>query len=149
MLCIAANSVAMACTDYSGKNEQLNSRLDIAGLTFSVIFTIEALLKIIAMGFVMSKKSYLRSPWNILDFVIVLAGVVEVLFEYVFSFATALNLKSLRTLRVLRPLKGAKTIPSLRKQVSALLESVLGLVNVLVFLLFIFVLFGIMGLQWF
>ena len=40
-------------------------------------------------------------------------------------------------------------MPILRKQVTALLKSVMGLVNVTVFLLFIFVLFGIMGLQWF
>ena len=60
-----------------------------------------------------------------------------------------ISLKSLRVLRILRPLKGIKTIPSLRKQVAALLRSVMGLVNVSVFLLFIFILFGIMGLQWF
>ena len=52
-------------------------------------------------------------------------------------------------LRILRPLRGIETIPSLRKQVSALLKSVVGLVNVAIFLLFLFVLFAIMGLQWF
>ena len=50
---------------------------------------------------------------------------------------------------MLRPLKGLKTIPSLRKQVSALLRSLEGLTNVMIFLLAIFLVFGIIGLQWF
>ena len=37
-------------------------------------------------------------------------------------------------------------MPSLRKQVSALMRSIKGLVNALVFLLAIFTLFGIVGL---
>ena len=52
-------------------------------------------------------------------------------------------------LRILRPLRGISKLPTLRKQVAALLKSVSGLVNVVIFLLFFFILFGIMGLQWF
>jgi hypothetical protein len=42
-----------------------------------------------------------------------------------------------------------KTIPSLRKQVAALIRSVKGLLNVLIFLFFVFALFSVVGLQWF
>ena len=41
---------------------------------FLVIFTGEAIIKIIAYGFVMHPGAYLRNGWNILDFVIVLVG---------------------------------------------------------------------------
>ena len=52
-------------------------------------------------------------------------------------------------IRILRPLKAMKTIPSLRKQISALFLSVKGFLNVIVFLMFMFVIFSSIGLQWF
>ena len=41
---------------------------------FLVIFTVEAIIKIIAYGFVLHAGAYLRNGWNILDFVIVIVG---------------------------------------------------------------------------
>ena len=41
---------------------------------FLGIFSVEALLKIVALGFVMNKGSYLRSVWNNLDFIVVVTG---------------------------------------------------------------------------
>ena len=99
----------------------------------------------------LGKKTYLRNPWNVLDFVIVLAAIVD----FVASHTDGLNadslsaLKTIRVLRVLRPLKAVKTLPSLRKQVSALLKSLKRLFNVMVFLLSMFILGGVMGLQMF
>jgi hypothetical protein len=34
----------------------------------------EMVLKILGLGFVFNKGAYLRDPWNILDFVIVMTG---------------------------------------------------------------------------
>lgn len=41
---------------------------------FMGIFTVECVLKIIAFGFVLHKDSYLRSMWNVLDFIVVVTG---------------------------------------------------------------------------
>lgn len=41
---------------------------------FMGIFTCEASLKIIALGFILHSGSYLRNVWNILDFVVVITG---------------------------------------------------------------------------
>ncbi len=38
------------------------------------MFIFEAAAKIVAMGFIIHKYSYLRYGWNIVDFIIVLAG---------------------------------------------------------------------------
>ena len=116
MLCILANSICLAMYDFSDQEgkSNYNMNLSLAGTVFSVIFTIEALLKIIASGFIIGKNTYMRSGWNILDFLIVCVGNVEIALELI--DVQGVNLKSLRTLRVLRPLKGLKTIPSLRKQ---------------------------------
>ena len=39
-----------------------------------MIFLLEAVIKIVAMGFIGHSKAYLRDPWNIIDFVIVVTG---------------------------------------------------------------------------
>ena len=41
---------------------------------FLIIFSIEAAMKIIAYGFLFHQDAYLRSGWNVLDFVIVFLG---------------------------------------------------------------------------
>lgn len=41
---------------------------------FTAIFILEALLRIIAHGFVLSENSYLRNAWNIIDATVVVAG---------------------------------------------------------------------------
>jgi hypothetical protein len=38
------------------------------------VFIFEAALKIIAMGFIFHKYSYMRYGWNVVDFIIVIAG---------------------------------------------------------------------------
>ena len=41
---------------------------------FLGIFCVEALLKIVALGFVLHKGAYLRNVWNIMDFIVVVTG---------------------------------------------------------------------------
>ena len=43
---------------------------------FLGIFCVEALFKVVALGFVLHKGSYLRNVWNIMDFVVVVTGSV-------------------------------------------------------------------------
>jgi hypothetical protein len=44
------------------------------------IFTLEVILKIIAYGLCLHPNAYLRSGWNILDFIIVVVGY-DILFS--------------------------------------------------------------------
>ena len=41
---------------------------------FQYLYTIEMFVKILSLGFVLNKGSYLRDAWNILDFVIIGSG---------------------------------------------------------------------------
>ena len=43
--------------------------------TITYIFIFEFIFKIIAMGFIYGKNSYLSQGWNILDFIILLTGI--------------------------------------------------------------------------
>ena len=43
---------------------------------FIVLYTLEMTLKICACGFLFNQKAYLRDPWNLLDFVIVVTSLL-------------------------------------------------------------------------
>jgi len=45
---------------------------------FMAIYAIEAAIKIIGKGFVLHPFSYLRDPWNWIDFVIIVIAYVSV-----------------------------------------------------------------------
>ena len=87
------------------------------------MFFIEALIKIIALGFVLHKGAYLRDTWNIIDFFIVITSIIEI-FASVLSVNAKINLKALRNMRVLRPLKTINAIPSMRRLVATLISSI-------------------------
>ncbi len=112
------------------------------GHFFTVLFAIECITKIIAMGFVVHRDSYMRDYWNWLDILVVIVGIIELT-----PFISASWIKSLRVLRVLRPLKSNNAFPSMRKQISSLLGSLPSLMNAVLFQFFIFLLFGILGVQ--
>jgi hypothetical protein len=47
------------------------------------VFTTEAILKIIAYGFVTQKYGYLRNPWNLLDLTVVCFSLLAIALEKV------------------------------------------------------------------
>ncbi|KAI8429617.1 hypothetical protein MSG28_000214 [Choristoneura fumiferana] len=75
---------------------------------FLGIFCVEASLKILALGFVLHRGSYLRNVWNIMDFFVVVTGSMTIFAEY----NVDVDLRMLRSFRVLRPLKLVSRIPS-------------------------------------
>ena len=68
----------------------------------NVLFFIEMTLKISAHGFVLMHGAYLRSAWNVLDFVVVVISMVQLFTD---DSGNLESLRSLRTLRALRPLR--------------------------------------------
>jgi hypothetical protein len=160
---------------------------------FTAIFATEAVLKIIGMGFVVSQGSYLRDPWNILDFTVVLAAYVcgccgllspglvwpFMLRLWIFvrrrrvlsSIPAVPNISIVRSFRILRPLRSltmlpgwslccpvvvprachqlslVSLLPGMRILIMSLLHSLPALCNVVFLVLFMFTVFGILGVQ--
>jgi hypothetical protein len=52
----------------------LSEQLELTEPYFLGIFCAEAALKIVALGLVMHEEAYLRSVWNMMDFVVVATG---------------------------------------------------------------------------
>ncbi|XP_051989664.1 sodium channel, voltage gated, type XII, alpha a [Xyrauchen texanus] len=110
--------------------------------TFTGIYTFESLIKILARGFCTEPFTFLRDPWNWLDFsVIVMAYVTE--------FVDLGNVSALRTFRVLRALKTISVIPGLKTIVGALIQSVKKLADVMILTVFCLSVFALIGLQLF
>jgi len=130
---ILLSTVTLAAYDYSEYYTDYNAALEVISGGLGVVFALECLLKIAAHGLICGQRTYLRSFWNILDFVIVLqsiAGDVGRLF---------------RLIRVLRPLRTIKRIPQLRMYADALFFSVKGIANVALFVAFKIFLFAVIG----
>lgn len=110
---------------------------------FTVIYTTEALLKVIAFGFVVHKRSYLRKqPWNVFDFIIVMIGLIQLL-------PAVPNLKAIRVLRVLRPLRTINAVPSMKRLVTTLLISLPSMGYLVSMIMFFIYVTAILGMQFF
>jgi len=116
--------------------------------TISIIFVVEFVIKVIVMGFYCGEKTYLKDPWNILDFIIVFFSIITWILE-----ATATGdvsfLRGFRALRALRPLRVVSKNEGIKTVVNALLESIPALINVLLIVMLFLLVFGILGIQLF
>ncbi|KAM6174896.1 sodium channel protein type 9 subunit alpha isoform 4-T4 [Erethizon dorsatum] len=110
--------------------------------TFTGIYTFESLIKILARGFCVGEFTFLRDPWNWLDFVVIV-------FAYLTEFVNLGNVSALRTFRVLRALKTISVIPGLKTIVGALIQSVKKLSDVMILTVFCLSVFALIGLQLF
>lgn len=101
----------------------LSQYFDVA---FTVVFTLEMIIKQISMGFVMSKGSYLRDSWCQLDMLIVGLSILDLSMS---NFDLAV-IKVLRLLRTLRPLRIISHNVSMKIIINALIESLISVFNV-------------------
>nr|XP_023423444.1 LOW QUALITY PROTEIN: sodium channel protein type 8 subunit alpha [Cavia porcellus] len=110
--------------------------------TFTGIYTFESVVKILARGFCIDGFTFLRDPWNWLDFSVIMMA-------YVTEFVDLGNVSALRTFRVLRALKTISVIPGLKTIVGALIQSVKKLSDVMILTVFCLSVFALIGLQLF
>ncbi|XP_008834406.1 sodium channel protein type 10 subunit alpha isoform X1 [Nannospalax galili] len=129
---ILVNCVCMTQADLPEKIEY----------AFTVIYTFEALIKILARGFCLNEFTYLRDPWNWLDFSVITLA-------YVGAAIDLRGISGLRTFRVLRALKTVSVIPGLKVIVGALIHSVRKLADVTILTIFCLSVFALVGLQLF
>ncbi len=100
---------------------------------FTIFFAIEATLKALALGFILDQQSYLRESWSQLDCFIVISSLIDIIVEGVDLSVVRI----LRLLRTLRPLRFISHNINMKLVVTALLESVSGIINVLIVVILI------------
>ncbi|KAM4642146.1 sodium channel protein type 2 subunit alpha-like [Discoglossus pictus] len=106
---------------------------------FNGIYSVECLIKILAQGFCLEKFTFLRDPWNLFDFIVVLSW-------YLTEFTTLDSVSALRTFRVWKIIS---VIPGLKTIVGALIQAIKKLLDVLIFTVFCLSVFALIGLQLF
>ncbi|KAM9233018.1 sodium channel protein type 5 subunit alpha-like [Leptosomus discolor] len=109
---------------------------------FTGIYTFESLIKILARGFCLNEFTFLRDPWNWLDFSVIIMAFVG-------AFSNLGSVSVLRTFRVLRALKTISVVPGLKIIVGALIQSVKKLADVMILTVFCLSVFALIGLQLF
>lgn len=149
MICIVVNTFLLALynpvSDRYQLKDSLNDIQDISEQIFLSIFTVEAVLKLMALGvFYPPETAYFRSEWNWLDFILVIIGLAGLVNE------SNINLSPLRTFRLLRTFRGIKNLSkSLSLMTESLLKSGPQLFHVVSLLGIYFVVFGLVGVTLF
>lgn len=100
------------------------------------------------LGFVKGNDTYLRDPWNVLDFTIVSFSVLNWILDS-FSSISVSFLRGFRALRALRPLRMVSKNEGMKIVVNSLLTSIPNLFNVMLISLLFYLVFGILGVQLF
>ncbi|KAM3872072.1 voltage-dependent L-type calcium channel subunit alpha-1D [Diretmus argenteus] len=162
LLAIFANCVAMGVTKPYPDDDSnpTNHNLEQVEYVFLVIFTIETFTKILAYGLVMHPSAYIRSGWNLLDFVIVIVGLFSVMAEgmtdhkpgeahHAAGKPGGLDVKALRAFRVLRPLRLVSGVPSLQIVLNSIMKAMVPLLHIGMLVMFVIIIYAIIGLELF
>ena len=126
---------AQTYREFALKHVKILTLLDGIILT---IFVLEALIKILAEG--NRPLNYFKNPWNVFDFAIVAACLLEPVLQVGGAF-----LPVLRLARILRVLRLVTAIPKLQVLVSCLLKSLPSMFYVSILLFLLFYVYGTMA----
>ncbi|XP_028942552.1 sodium channel protein type 5 subunit alpha, partial [Antrostomus carolinensis] len=129
MVCIIVNTLFMAL-EYPDMPPDYQRMIYISDKVFTLIFTAEMILKIIALD----PYNYFQQKWNIFDSIVVMIGLI--------SFKA--NLSSFRLLRIF---KLAKSWPALNTLMKIILNSVSALGNLTLVLMITVFIFAVVGKQ--
>ncbi|XP_077463702.1 voltage-dependent R-type calcium channel subunit alpha-1E [Stigmatopora argus] len=145
---IIANCIVLALEQHLPEEDKtpMSKRLEKTEPYFIGMFCLEAGIKIIALGFVFHKGSYLRNGWNVMDFIVVLSGILAAAGAHM---NRSVDLRTLRAVRVLRPLKLVSGIPSLQIVLKSIMKAMVPLLQIGLLLFFAIVMFAIIGLEFY
>ncbi|KAJ7408210.1 hypothetical protein WISP_122266 [Willisornis vidua] len=128
-VCIILNTLFMAM-EHPGMSLQTKGLITISDQVFTLIFTLEMILKIIALD----PYYYFQQKWNVFDSLVVLIGLL--------SFGT--NLSPFRLIRIF---KLAKSWPALNTLMKIILNSFGALSNLTLVLAITVFIFAVVGMQ--
>ena len=145
MISIVLNMVQMAM-GYEGATDNYNQGLFFVNMIFTILFTIEAILKYIAFG-----NKYFSSSWNKFDFFVVISSIFEIGITYLSSSSIEILrvgpqlARVLRILRVSRLLRLINKYKGLQALIQTITFSLSSLFNVFSLLLLVFFIYAVLG----
>eukprot|EP00927_Polykrikos_kofoidii_P054656 TRINITY_DN49043_c0_g1_i1.p1 TRINITY_DN49043_c0_g1~~TRINITY_DN49043_c0_g1_i1.p1 ORF type:complete len:1629 (-),score=309.38 TRINITY_DN49043_c0_g1_i1:117-4424(-) len=149
---IIVSAVLLALDSPSVTDPEILHVFRVMDVMLTVAFLLEAAMKIFVLGFIRGNGAYLRDPWNVLDFFVVVSSTVAIFIENEVlgltgkaSFLTWL--KGLRALRALRPIRVLSRNVGLKAIVNAIMQALPAIGDVMLVLLLFLVIFSILGVQ--
>ncbi|XP_056645201.1 voltage-dependent calcium channel type D subunit alpha-1 isoform X9 [Diorhabda sublineata] len=145
LLCIMVSSALLAVEDPIDTESETNKVLSKFDVFFTIIFSIELMLKTTAYGCILHDGAFLRSAFNMLDLLVVCVSLVSI-----YNSQGAMNVvKILRVLRVLRPLRAINRAKGLKHVVQCVIVAVKTIGNIVLVTCLLQFMFAVIGVQLF
>jgi hypothetical protein len=147
MTCILVNTLTMAMTFYEQPTAYATA-LEIINYIFAVVFTLEAVLKISALG-CQYFSGDLDSSWNMFDFCIVVGTNTGIVLQLALGLNVGAVATVVRTFRVGRIFRLVQRAKKLKFYFSTLIQTLPSLGNIGGLLFLLFFIYAVMGVQLF
>lgn len=126
--------------------------MDITNIIFTIIFIIEAVLKLIAYG-----RTYFDNSWNNFDFFVVISSILDMILKLLENIGGESNFlavapqlaRVMRVMRVTRVVRLAGKDDGLQAILQTIQFSIPSLGNVFILLLIVFFMFSVLGNSFF
>uniref|UniRef100_A0A3B3X020 Voltage-dependent L-type calcium channel subunit alpha n=1 Tax=Poecilia mexicana TaxID=48701 RepID=A0A3B3X020_9TELE len=117
---------------------------DTLNLIFTVLFTVEMILKLMAF----KVRGYFGDPWNVFDFIIVIGSVVDVILSEVDASENAsVSITFFRLFRVMRLVKLLNRSEGIRNLLWTFIKSFQALPHVALLIVMLFFIYAVIGMQ--
>lgn len=146
MAAIIGNIIVMAMS-YEDSSQSYQNVLDKLNLGFTVIFILEMVLKLLALG----PKGYWFNGWNKFDAFVVTASIADLLMDSLGSeMGSFLRVgpqlaRVLRVLRVTRLFRLAKSLQGLTALIETMIFSLPSMLNISALLFLVFFIYAVLG----
>ena len=146
LLCIVISTGMLIYEGPPGKvDQEILDTFAIIGHVLFAVFMFELGVKIIAYGFVFTPRSYIKNPWNKLDFIVICATILG----YIPGQEDSQLGRILRLGRCLRPLRMINRNEGMKVIITAVIGSLGVNLSVVGLMGMLFLIFGILGVNLF
>ena len=148
LMVIIANCVTLAMYDPTRDADATwNRNLDIVETVFTFVFLTEMALQVVARNFLIGPGAYLKHPWFVLDFVVVVLGLMSFVATAMGMAGVASNVTGVRALRALKPLRTLNAVPGVAVVASVVIDAAPLVSCALALLAWLFLVFGVVGID--
>nr|KAF6399594.1 calcium voltage-gated channel subunit alpha1 S [Molossus molossus] len=162
---IMLNTICLGMQHYN-QSEQMNHISDILNVAFTIIFTLEMVLKLMAF----KARGYFGDPWNVFDFLIVIGSIIDVILSEIDTFLASsgglyclgggcgtvdpdesarISSAFFRLFRVMRLIKLLSRAEGVRTLLWTFIKSFQALPYVALLIVMLFFIYAVIGMQMF
>ena len=141
--CICFNVILLTLSWY-GNSQRQNKIIENINKSLLGVYILELVIKILAYGF-----AYFREGWNLLDFSVVMAAVIELLLEEFSNHNGSATLAIIRCFRIVRVMKLIRNFKEMRRFMMTFIVSLPALINVGSLLFLFLYIYAVLGMNLF